>query len=76
MAKWVRELTRPEGTLAHWHILATEKEFAVAHALCGERFPSAVEAASSDEKLRREGRCPACESVFATKQKEALVGRR
>lgn len=71
MAKWIRELTRPAGASAQWHVLASDKEFAVANALCGERFPSAVEVAPSDERIARDGRCSTCEARLAAKHKEA-----
>lgn len=74
MAKWIRLLSRPAGSSRQWHVLAIEKEFAVANALCGERFPSAVEVASGDERTQREGRCPTCETGLAEKQKEAFAG--
>jgi hypothetical protein len=71
MAKWVRALIREEGTSARWHALAAEKEYAVASALCGERLTYAVESATSDERIARDGRCPACEAAVASRQKEA-----
>ncbi len=73
MPKWVRELSRPEGASPQWHALAADKEFAVANSMCGERFPRAVEVASSDERIARDGRCPACERALVDKEKETLA---
>lgn len=77
MPKWIRTLIRPEGASAQWHLLASDKEYAVANALCGERFPKAVESAPSDERIARDGRCPSCEAALSAKQKEerAVVHR-
>lgn len=71
MAKWVRTLIRAEGASAQWHVLASEKEYAVADAMCGERFAHAVESATSDERIARDGRCPSCDAALAAKQREA-----
>jgi hypothetical protein len=76
MAKWVRLLSRPAEASSQWHVLASDKEFAVANALCGERFPSAVEVAPDEDRTEREGRCPTCETGLAAKQKAALAGVR
>lgn len=73
MAKWIRTLSRAQGASTQWHVLASEKEFAVANALCGERFPDAVEAAPSDERVARDGRCPSCEAALSAKQKEEMA---
>ncbi len=75
MAKWVRRLMRPEGSSSQWHVLASDKEFATANALCGERFPGAVEVATSDERTQSDGRCATCETKLAAKQ-EALAASR
>lgn len=66
---------RPEGYSIQWHVLASDKEFATANALCGERFPGAVEVAASDERTHRDGRCATCETKLAAKQ-QALAATR
>ncbi len=73
MARWIREVTRPEGSSAQWHALSAEKESAVANSMCGERFRSAVETASSDERIQRDGRCPARANAVAEREKETLA---
>jgi hypothetical protein len=74
MAKWTRLLSRPAGASTRWHVLARDKEFAIADALCGETFPGPVEVTSDTDKLTREGRCPDCEARLAAKQTEAFAG--
>lgn len=75
MAKWVRQLIRPAAASAQWHVLGSDKEFATASALCGERLPGAVEVASSDERTAADGHCSACEAKLATRE-EALAATR
>ncbi len=76
MAKWVRLLRRPAEASSQWHVLASDKEFAAANALCVERLPGAVEVAPHEDRTEHEGRCPTCETGLAAKQKEALAGAR
>lgn len=76
MAKWIRELIRPAGASSQWHVLGSDKEFAAASSMCGERFPSAVEVAPSDERTERDGRCPACESALTKKQATPAAAHR
>jgi hypothetical protein len=73
MAKWIRMLSRPAGASGQWHVLASDKEFAIADALCGEKFPGAVEVASGEDRTERDGRCSACEARLTAKQQEALT---
>lgn len=75
MAKWVRRLMRPEGSSSQWHVLASDREFATADALCGERLPGAVEVATSDERTRTDGRCGVCETKLAAKQQALTASR-
>jgi hypothetical protein len=76
MAKWIRLLSRPADASGQWHILAADKEFAIANALCGERFPGPVEVAPGEERTSREGRCPECETRLAAKQQETIGASR
>ncbi len=76
MAKWVRQLMRPAGASAQWHVLGSDKEFATADALCGERLSSSVEVAPSDERTVTDGRCHLCEARLVAKHEEAPVGAR
>ena len=73
MAKWVRALIRPAGASTKWHVLASEKEFASANSVCGERFPYAVESASSEERVERDGRCEACDAALSAKHREDVA---
>ena len=53
-------------------MLASDKEFAIADVLCGEKFAAPVEVARDDDRTRREGRCATCETVLVAKQNAAL----
>jgi hypothetical protein len=74
VAKWVRLLSRPANASSQWHVLASDREFTIANALCGERLPSAVEVASDEDRTERDGRCPTCETALAEKQSETRGG--
>ena len=76
MAKWIRLLSRPSGASSQWHVLAGDREFAVADGLCGERFAGPVEVARDEERTEREGRCPSCDAALAAKEKERVTGAR
>ena len=76
MTKWIRLLSRPADASGQWHALATDKEFAVANALCGERFAAPVEVTRDEERTVRDARCPACEAALTAKQGETLGASR
>jgi len=77
MAKWVRALNRPAGVSEEWHLLDSDKDFVVAHSLCGQRLPIALEATSDDEKVERGGRCASCGEHFGARvgEQSAAVHR-
>ncbi len=68
-------MSRPAGSSAQWHAPASDRDFVVANSLCGERLLGALEVTSDEEKASRDGRCPSCDEVLATKQRELLAGR-
>jgi hypothetical protein len=69
MAKWIRPLSGAR----QWHVPASDRDFYSANALCGEKFTTALETTSDDEKSARDGHCPSCEQVLTTKQQTALA---
>ncbi len=69
MAKWIRTL----GASGQWHVLAGDKEFLIPNALCGERFPGALEVVHTEERTVRDGRCSTCEARLKAKEQEAAA---
>jgi len=71
MAKWIRPLSGAR----QWHVPASDRDFFVANALCGEAFTTALETTSDDEKSARDGHCPTCEQILASKSVAGSPGR-
>lgn len=72
MTRWIRALIRPQDRSAQWHALAGDKEFGIADALCGERFPTAVEVAPNVERTVLDGRCASCETALSTREQRSM----
>jgi hypothetical protein len=72
MTRWIRALIRTDDAPAEWHALGGDKEFGIADALCGERFPAAVEVAPNDERTTRDGRCAGCETALSAREQRTM----